>query len=81
MTKLEKAKQIIKENLEEADCGIFDSRNLVGDHMVNIYSSEELVIDICYGWGYFEVFGLSPLEFGNLESYYNQLVEAYRRET
>ena len=79
MTKLEKAKQIIKENLEEATCGIFDSKNIIGDHMVNIYSSEELIIDICYSWGYFEIFGLSRLEFENLESYYDQLVEAYHR--
>ena len=31
MSKLEKAKEIIKENWKEADCGIFDCRNLVGD--------------------------------------------------
>ena len=75
MTKLEKAKQIIKENIEDAEFGIFDSRNIAGDHMTNIYSSEELIIDICYHWGYFEVFGLSPLEFKHLEEYYNSIRE------
>lgn len=73
MTKLEKAKQIIKEYIEDAKFGIFDSRNIAGDYMLNIYSSDELVIDICYGWGYFEVFGLSPLEFKHLKEYYNSI--------
>lgn len=74
-TRLDKAKEIIKDNIGDANCGIFDSRNLVGDKMDNIYEDNELTIDICYDWEYFEVFGLSDLEFSELESYYYELLE------
>ena len=73
--KLDKAKEIIKDNIEDARYGIFNSRNIVGDEMDNIYEDDELSIDICYGWEYFEVFGLSDLEFDILRSYYNELLE------
>lgn len=73
MTKLEKAKEIVKEHFKDADCGIFDSRNWVGDWMTNIYNDNGLAIDICYGYSYFEVFGLSDEEFDDLAKYYNSL--------
>ena len=73
MTKLEKAKEIIKEHYKEGDCGIYNSRNIVGDWMTNIYNNDGLCIDICYGYSYFEVFGLSSKEFADLEKYYNEL--------
>ena len=43
--------------------------------MVNIYENEEieLCIDICYNWGYFEVFGLSEEEENELENFYESL--------
>ena len=55
MHKLEIAKRVIKENIEDARCGIFDTRNIVGDIMDTLYDSNDLTIDICYGWMYFEV--------------------------
>lgn len=73
MTKFEKAKEIIKEHFKEGDCGIYNSRNIVGDWMVNIYNNEGLSIDICYLYNYFEVFGLTDEEFAELCKYYNQL--------
>lgn len=73
MNKLEKAKEIIKENIEDARHGIFDSRNTAGDYMSNLYSDSELQIDICYSYGYYEVFGLSYDEFKELEDYYYSL--------
>lgn len=73
MTKLEKAKEIIKEHYKEGDCGLYDSRNIVGDWMTNIYNNDGLCIDICYGYSYFEVFGLSSKEFDELARYYSQL--------
>ena len=75
MSKLEIAKKIIKENIDKARCGIFDTRNMVGDTMNNIYDSEDLTIDICYGWMYFEVFGLTDNEFAELEKYYKSLLK------
>jgi hypothetical protein len=73
MTKLEKAKEIIKDNIKDARYGIFDSRNLAGDSMTCIYYENGLQVDICYGYGYFEVFGLSDEEFEALEKYYEGL--------
>jgi len=75
MNKLERAKEIIKEHYKNGDCGIFNTRNILGDPMVNIYDDNDLVIDICYSYGYFEVFGLSDDEFVELEKYYNKLGE------
>lgn len=73
MAKLEKAKEIIRENFKCRDCGLFSSRNLVGDPMVNLYDKDGLTVDICYSYSYFEVFGLSEDEFDELADYYSQL--------
>lgn len=73
MTNLEKAKEIIKDNIKDAKCGIFDSRNVVGDPMTCIYYEDGLQVDICYGYEYFEVFGLSDEEFETLRKYYNRI--------
>lgn len=73
MNNLEKAKEVIKEHYEEADCGIFNTRNWAGDIMTTVYDEDGLTIDICYNWSYFEVFGLSKNEFMELSIYYNSL--------
>ena len=73
MTKLEKAKEVIKEFYNVADCGVYDTRNIVGDDMATIYADEGLTIDICYQYSYFEVFGLSDTDFEELIEYYNSL--------
>ena len=73
MNNLEKAKEIIRANYSDARYGIFDSRNLIGDVMNTIYEGDGLTIDICYCWGYFEVFGLSDADYEELETYYNSL--------
>ena len=73
MNKLEKAKEIIMENYNDADCGIFDCRNIVGDYMTTVYEDEELQVDICYHWSHFEVSGLTDEEFTELETFYGQI--------
>lgn len=78
MNKLEKAKQIIEEYYDEARCGLYDCRNIVGDRMDTIYEDDELQIDICYYWSYFEVFGLSDDDFKELKKFYG---ECERSET
>lgn len=70
---LETAKRIVKENYSVANCGIFDSRNLIGDVMTTIYEGDGLTIDICYNYAYFEVFGLSDADFKELVMYYDSL--------
>lgn len=77
MTNLEMAKQIIKLNFEDGNCGIFDCRNYVGDPMTNLYKDDEIQIDICYRYNYFEVFGLTAEEFTQLEKYYRMLEQKY----
>lgn len=73
MTKLEKAKEIIEAHFDDGDCGLFDSRNIAGDPMFNLYDEDGLTIDICYFWMYFEVFGLTDEEFAELKDFYNEL--------
>ena len=73
MSNLEKAKEAVKAYYRYACCGIFDSRNVVGDETVTIYESKGLTIDICFNYSYFEVFGLSDAEFEELEKYYYSL--------
>ena len=71
------AKMIIRKHFTEADCGIFNCGNVVGDPMENLYEKNGLSIDICRDWQYFEVFGLSIVEFKELEKYYERLGEEY----
>lgn len=71
--KLERAKKVVSENWKELDCGIFNTRNIVGDQMDTIYKDDDLVIDACWGNAYFEVFGLTDDEFEELRNYYNNL--------
>jgi len=73
MNNLTKAKEIVKAYYEYADCGIFNNRNTMEDMMTTVYEDEGLTIDICYGWSYFEVFGLSVTEFEELKRYYYSL--------
>lgn len=70
---LEKVKKIIKENYEDAECGMFDTRNLVGDEMFCLYEGKYFTVDICYHWSYFEIFGTTNEEFKELEQYYSDL--------
>lgn len=75
LSKLERAKEVIKKYFDDGCCGIFDSRNVVGDLMTTIYQYEDLTIDICYDYQYFEVFGLTDEEFEELCEYYCSLEE------
>ena len=70
---LEKIKEIIKENYKNADCGLYSTRNIVGDIMTNLYKGENFQIDICYFWSYYEVFGTTKEEFDELYNYYDSL--------
>jgi hypothetical protein len=79
MTKaVEKVKEVIKNNIEDALYGIFDCRNIVGDPMETIYDEDGIRIDLCRNWGYFEVFGLTNEEFAEVESFYGDLISKVR---
>lgn len=75
MSNLEKAKEIVKAYYSVANCGIFNTLNIVGDSMTTVYEDDDLTIDVCYPYSYFEVFGLSYEDFKELERYYYSLAE------
>lgn len=74
MTKLEKAKEVIKNNYENGNCGIYNSHGIYEDEMITIYNEDGLTIDICYEWKYFEVFGLLQDDFEQLKEYYYKVL-------
>ena len=69
----EKIKQLIKENYDDAHCGLFDSRNIVGDPMMTIFDGKYFTLDICYYYSYFEIFGTTEEEFEELYEFYDNL--------
>jgi len=75
LEELEKVKIIIKTNYNIADCGIFNTRNIVGDPMVTVFEGEYFTVDICFGWAYFEIFGANQKEWDLLEKFYEELGE------
>lgn len=72
--RLERAKKVIDEYIEYARCGLFFTRNICGDRMDTVYSDKEITIDICCGYNYFEVFGLTEIEQKELQKYYERKV-------
>ena len=71
----EKVKEIIKTHIRDARCGIFFSRNTVGDIMLNLYTGEIFTVDICRHWEYYEVFGCTDKEAMELDEYYEKIKE------
>ena len=75
MTKaIEKVKEVIENNIEDALYGILDCRNAVGDPMETIYDEAGVRIELCRKREYFEVFGLTNEEFSEVESFYEDLI-------
>lgn len=68
-----KVKEIIKEHYKDAECGLYDTRNIAGDKMTTLYKGKYFTLDICYFWSYFEVFGTTDKEFKKLEELYDEL--------
>lgn len=69
----EKVKELIKEYYDDACCGLYDTRNIAGDYMTNIFRGKYFTLDICYHYEYFEVFGTTSEEFAILKTIYNKL--------
>lgn len=68
--KVDLVKNIIKENIDDAMCGIYFTRNIVGDPMVTLLNGDQVQIDICYEYEYFEVFGLTDREQKEIGEFY-----------
>ena len=77
--RIEAVKEIIKKNINDARCGIFCSRNILGDFMEEIYNRDGVKVDICYENSYFEVFGLSEKEYVEVAKYYFESLKSLRR--
>ena len=67
---MEKLIEFLKKEFSEW-IQMFDTRNIVGDPMYNIYSEDGIVVDYCYVHEYIEVFGLSDEEFNRLDAEIN----------
>ena len=64
MNRVDKLVQFLREHPEYVPhCGIFNSRNTVGDEMENVYRDGDVSMDFCSHWDYIEIFGLTHDEF------------------
>lgn len=68
-----KVKEVIKDNYDDAECGLFDTRNIIGDIMSTIFRGSFFQLDICYSCSYFELFGTTKKEFKEMKSFYESL--------
>lgn len=53
--------------------GLFNTKNVTNDKMITIYKSNDIQLDICINYDYFEVFGLTENEFKELQNFYDNL--------
>lgn len=70
---LKKVKNIIKEHIEDYNCGIFNTRNLAGDFMETIFNGKYFTLDGCYHYSYYELFGATDEEFEKIEKWYYKI--------
>lgn len=75
--KLEMAKKVVGDHIGLAPHGIYDSRNIAGDHMCNLFCEDDLSVDVCREWEYFEVLGLTDAEFEELREHYGKLLKEH----
>lgn len=70
---IEEIKDFIAWHYDDARCGLYNSRNTMGDPMHTIFQGEYFTLDISWKWEYFEVFGTNNEEFQELERFYKSL--------
>ena len=78
MERLDFVKKVIETHIDNAQSGIFFTRNFVGDRMVHLNRRFGIDIEICYEYEYFEIFGLTDHEQIIIESFYNVLKRGRR---
>lgn len=66
-------KEVIRNYFNRANCGIFNTRNVVFDRMSNVFKGKYFKVDICFNYAYFEVFGTNEKEFDQLKKYYEKI--------
>jgi len=70
---LEKVLDLIKERYDDASAGMYFTRNVVGDGMTQLFEGEFFTLEICYDWGYYELFGCDEAERNKVEVIYETL--------
>ena len=75
ISRIDKVKDIIRDNYINARHGLFFVLNWVGDPMSTLWKGDGVTIDICYNEEYFEVFGLTEEEEKELLAFYKSLKE------
>lgn len=73
ISRLDKVKNVIRNEYSYAMHGLFFTPNWVGDPMSTIWEEDGVTIDICYNYEYFEVFGLTEEEENELLEFYSSL--------
>lgn len=74
---LEKVKKIIEDNFSYGSCGIFDTRNIANDPMINLFKGKYFELDICFEYQYFEVFGTNLEETIEIYEFYNCIADEF----
>ncbi len=80
VSRLDRAKAVIAFHIRDGNCGLFSTRNTVGDTVTTIYEDDGISIDLCSHWSYFEVFGLTDKEFEELDKFYDAVCSVYREK-
>ena len=62
--KIEKLKKFLQENYPNIQA--YNTRNIAGDYMENVYNEDNIQVDYAPGYDYIEIFGLSDKEFESL---------------
>lgn len=74
----EAVKAVIADNIDCADCGLFFTGNTEDDETETLFNGEFFMVDICYDWSYFEVFGCGEDERAELKEFYSVVQSEYR---
>lgn len=64
MNKIDKLKNFLQKNYPNIQA--FNTRNLAGDYLENVYDEDGIEVDYCEYWNYIEIFGLTNKEFEDL---------------
>lgn len=64
MEKIKKLKKFLQENYPNYQA--FNTRNIYGDPMEEVYNEDGIIVDYCSSYGYVEIFGLTDEEFWDL---------------
>ena len=75
-TEFQEVKDTIRENIDDARCGLYFTRRHTGAYTENIYIGKVFTVEICRSYGYFEVFGCTRKEEDILTDYYEVIKEA-----